>query len=99
MPVGDAESLEAMNVLDEELSKFCVAYTPTGNEQFKGVGAHDDCVIALALANKATQSAGIPFAMTNFGGGTQNPYTSLIAGIGNKQESDLVNMIKMGLIK
>jgi len=100
MPNGDDESRDSMNILEEELSKFCVTYTPTGNEQFKGVGGKDDCVMALALANRATQSMGIPFVVATGGGSSStNPYTSLIKSIGNKQESDLVNQIRLGLIK
>jgi len=100
MPNGDDESKASMDILDEELSKFCVTYTPTGNEQYRGVGGKDDCVLAIALANRATQSVGIPFVVTTFDGGRNtNPYNSLISAIGNRQESDLVNLIKLGIIR
>ena len=55
-----------------------------------------NCVIALALANKATQSSGIPFAVTNFSGG--NAYSSFVKR-SSKHETELVAKIRMGLIK
>ena len=102
LPQGDEYSKEQMQILEEELSKFCVLATPAGNEMFKGVGAHDDCVIALALANRATQVVGIPFAVTTFGGGNSEKsnydmYGSLLKN--NKHESDLMKLIEMGVIK
>jgi hypothetical protein len=103
MPYGDDWSKEQMNILDDELSKFCSVQTPAGNEQFKGLGGHDDTVMALALANKATQVLGVPFAVTNFGaqgsGTTRetNPYGNLVSKDGD--ETDLVKLIRMGVIK
>jgi len=44
IPQGDDLSKSHMNILIDELSKFCVLSTPAGNEQFKGLGAHDDCL-------------------------------------------------------
>jgi len=102
IPQGDEWSVEHMQHVEDELAKFCVTITPAGNERFEGVGGHDDCVMSLALANKATQILGAPFAMTNFGGDgggmiDSNPYSSLMGS--NKKESELVRMIRMGLIK
>jgi len=106
MPQADEWSREQMDILEDELAKFCVTVTTAGNERFEGVGAHDDTVISLALANKATQVLGTPFAVTNFGGGGEgqggatrsiNPYGGLITGHG--KESDLVRLIRMGVIK
>ena len=56
-----------------------------------------NCVIALALANKATQISGVPFAVGNFKGSNNNPYEDLV--VRAKGESDLVKMIRMGIIK
>lgn len=100
MPQADEWSRDVMDVIEDELSKFCVTITPAGNERFEGVGSHDDCVISLALANKATQILGAPFAMTNFdGGGTvdSNPYKNIMGQ--NKHETELVRLIQMGVIK
>lgn len=101
MPRADEFSRDKMDILEEELAKFCIGYTPAGNEKFEGVGAHDDCVIALALANKATQDAGVPFAVSNFAEneqeGTHPEYGAFITNA--KGESDLVQLIKMGIIK
>ena len=105
IPQADEWSREEMSILEGELNKFCVTVTPAGNERFEGLGTHDDTVIALALANKATQILGTPFAVTNFGndrgqGGTTrnvNPYGNLIGG--SSKETDLVRLIRMGVIK
>jgi len=102
IPQGDEYSRELVAPLLDELSKFCVTMTPAGNERFEGVGGHDDTIMSLALANKATQVLGVAFAVTNFGdsGGTTretNPYGALITS--NKGESDLVKLIKIGVIK
>jgi hypothetical protein len=98
MPGGDDEAIFTMDLLENELSKFCVTQTPMGNEKYEGLGAHDDMVMALALANRSTQSAGVPFAVKDFGPGTGDE--SIVKTYrGNSKESDLVNMIKMGLLK
>jgi len=105
IPQGDEQTRELLRPLLEELDRFCTTTTPAGNEKFEGVGAHDDTVMSLALVNKATQIGGTPFAITNFNGGNgysgttkeTNPYGALVKN--NKGETDLVNMIKMGLIK
>lgn len=97
IPQGDEYSKEQMSILEDELTKFCAMRTPFGNETFKGVGAHDDTVMSLALANRATQEFGVPFALSNFGGQSSNPYNSLMPT--HSVESDLVNQIKMGIYK
>jgi len=59
-----------------------------------------NCVMALALANKATQIAGVPFAVTNFGDdGTSVNHLYEGFGIAKTGESDLVNQILSGIIK
>ena len=102
IPQGDYRTREQMAILEDELAKFRTTRTPAGNEKFEGVGAHDDCVMALALANKATQNMGVPFAISSGGGDGGGPppdyYDTLVAR-GNKYESDLVNKIAMGIIK
>ena len=104
IPRADEWSREVTDVLISELTKFCVNVTPAGNEQFKGMGSHDDCVMSLALANKATQILGSPFALTTFKGGGAggatadiNPFGRLMSS--SSKESDLVNLIRMGVIK
>ena len=52
MPYGDNASRRLTSALVEELSMFSI--TTTG--RFEGVGAHDDLVMSLALANAATQN-------------------------------------------
>lgn len=106
IPRGDEYSREMTDILEDELSKFCVITNPnTGNERFEGVGSHDDCVMALALANKATQIGGVPFAITMDGKGGGNTFRdpdSVFLGFGgnnSRDESDLVAKILMGLIK
>ena len=52
-PYGDSTSKRLTNMLVEELSMFSI----TDSGRFEGVGAHDDLVMSLALANAASQSA------------------------------------------
>ena len=51
-PYGDNASRELTNALIEELYMFSI----TESGKFEGVGAHDDLVMSLALANAATQN-------------------------------------------
>ena len=64
LPTGDELSRSMVDEIDKELERFVVEITKVGNEIFKGSGkSHDDMVIALALANRCSQSYGyIPFA-------------------------------------
>jgi hypothetical protein len=66
IPQGDKFSRETMEEVDRELERFIVEVTAAGNEIMKGSGHRkDDIVIALALANRCSQSFGyIPFAVT-----------------------------------
>tara|TARA_R110000824_G_scaffold116828_4_gene268510 strand:- start:5110 stop:6546 length:1437 start_codon:yes stop_codon:yes gene_type:complete len=52
-PYGDSTSKRITNMIVEELSMFSI----TDSGRFEGVGAHDDLVMSLALANAASQSA------------------------------------------
>jgi len=52
-PYGNEESRRVTSVLLEELSMFAI----TERGKFEGVGAHDDMVMSLALANAATYQA------------------------------------------
>lgn len=106
IPRGDSTSVEITDELKNELDRFSTIITPAGNEQFKGMGGHDDMVMSLALANKATQVLGVPFAVTNFGGGgtgggSNNSYSKSFDSLVNPkgQESDIVQLIRMGVIK
>ena len=58
-PYGDVNSKKITNMLVEELSMFSI----TESGRFEGVGAHDDLVMSLALANAATQSANETFIL------------------------------------
>ena len=100
IPGGDSFTKNKMDLVESELSKFCVTKTPMGNEKFMGVGSHDDIVSSLALANKGTQIGGVPFAISIDSKRTSNsnPYATLINGY-NSKESDLVKQIRMGIIK
>lgn len=53
LPYGNEESRRVTSALVEELSMFAI--TETG--KFEGIGAHDDMVMSLALANAATYQA------------------------------------------
>ena len=49
-PYGNEESRRVTSALVEELSMFAI----TERGRFEGIGAHDDMVMSLALANAAT---------------------------------------------
>ena len=59
LPYGDNNSRKLSMALIEELSMFSI----TDSGKFEGVGAHDDLVMALALANAATQSPSEAFML------------------------------------
>ena len=59
LPYGDNNSRKMTSMLIEELSMFSI----TDSGKFEGVGAHDDLVMALALANAATQTASEAFIL------------------------------------
>jgi hypothetical protein len=99
IPQNDEWSVEQMNPLLDELDKFCTVLTPAGNEQFRGMGSHDDIVMSLALANKATQVVGSPFAITDFAKTPNAAYATLLSQRSSNQESDIMRMIRMGIIK
>lgn len=88
IPQGNKETRIQMETLINELNKFQAVKTPKGNEQLKGVGAHDDTVIALALANKAAQINGYEPSMII----EKDNETS------SKIMSDLEEMIRLGMI-
>ena len=58
-PRGSEESRRVTDSILEELSMFAI----TDPGRFEGVGAHDDLVMALALANAATQTASEAFIL------------------------------------
>ena len=95
IPQGDDYSREQMDILEDELSKYCVLVTPMGNETFGAISGHDDAVMALALANKGTQTVGIPFAAN------LSSKDVLFEGLNlaSRDETDLVTKIRLGLIK
>lgn len=59
MPYGDNASRRLTGALIEELSMFSI----TASGKFEGVGAHDDLVMSLALANAASQGTGGQFVL------------------------------------
>jgi hypothetical protein len=59
LPYGNEESRRVSTALIEELSMFSI----TEKGKFEGVGAHDDMVMSLALANAATQRASENFLL------------------------------------
>ena len=52
LPYANEESRRVTSALIEELSMFSI----TSKGKFEGVGAHDDMVMGLALANAATKT-------------------------------------------
>ena len=59
LPYGDNNSRRMTSALIEELSMFSI----TESSKFEGVGAHDDLVMGLALANAASQVASEAFML------------------------------------
>jgi len=74
-PYGNEESRKVSSLLIEEMSMFAI----TERGKFEGIGAHDDMVMSLALANAATYQASEAFILLDDlglfddGGGGQNP--------------------------
>lgn len=58
-PYGDNNSRQMTNLLIEELSMFSI----TDSGRFEGIGAHDDLVMGLALANAASQGPSESFIL------------------------------------
>jgi hypothetical protein len=58
-PYGNEESRRVTSALVEELSMFAI----TEKGKFEGIGAHDDMVMSLALANAATYQASETFIL------------------------------------
>jgi len=58
-PYGNEESRRVTSILVEELSMFAI----TERGKFEGIGAHDDMVMSLALANAATYQANENFIL------------------------------------
>ena len=58
-PYGNDESRKVSKAIIDEMSMFSI----TDRGRFEGVGAHDDLVMALALANSATHLLGESFVL------------------------------------
>ena len=58
-PYGNDESRRVSAILIEELSMFAI----TERGKFEGIGAHDDMVMSLALANAATYTSNDNFIL------------------------------------
>ena len=96
IPNKTEEDKHMFKPLIEELDRFCITYTPAGNEQYRGVGGHDDTTMSLCLAIKATQDSGVPFAITK----NSNGPSLDVPIIGrDRYESDLVNQLRSGFFK
>ena len=80
-PRGNEESKRVTDNILEELSMFAI--TDTG--RFEGVGAHDDLVMGLALANAATHQLMDNFILLDdmdiFNTGNDKPANILGGGI------------------
>jgi hypothetical protein len=87
IPQGNEDTRKMFAPLLDELSRFCVTYTPAGNERYEGIGSKDDCVMSMAIGNKGTQLIGVPFALSNFGSDSAN--------IGGKHETELFKIAQM----
>jgi len=59
LPYGNDESRKVSKAIIDEMSMFSI----TDRGRFEGVGAHDDLVMALALANSATHLLGESFVL------------------------------------
>ena len=81
-PYGNEESRKVSSLLIEELSMFAI----TERGKFEGIGAHDDMVMSLALANAATYQASDNFILLDdlglFGDEPQQPQRGYSSTIG-----------------
>jgi len=81
-PYGNEESRRVSAVLIEEMSMFAI----TERGKFEGIGAHDDMVMSLALANAATYQANDNFILLDdlglFDDGPQRPQRATNNAIG-----------------
>jgi intein/homing endonuclease len=98
IPQGDEFSRDQMKLLVNELGKFSVEITNAGNERYRAASGHDDCTASLYLANKGTQIGGTPFAVVDGESSEGSMYSSLTNSF-DSEESDIVKLIKLGLIK
>jgi len=81
-PYGNEESRKVSSLLIEEMSMFAI----TERGKFEGIGAHDDMVMSLALANAATYQATDNFILLDdlglFGDAPQRPQQGYSSTIG-----------------
>tara|TARA_A200000159_G_scaffold28997_1_gene25651 strand:- start:1203 stop:2633 length:1431 start_codon:yes stop_codon:yes gene_type:complete len=81
-PYGNEESRKVSSLLIEELSMFAI----TERGKFEGIGAHDDMVMSLALANAATYQASDNFILLDdlglFGDEPKQPQRGYSSTIG-----------------
>ena len=81
-PYGNEESRKVSSLLIEEMSMFAI----TERGKFEGIGAHDDMVMSLALANAATYQATDNFILLDdlglFGDTPQRPQQGYSSNIG-----------------
>ena len=81
-PYGNEESRKVSSLLIEEMSMFAI----TERGKFEGIGAHDDMVMSLALANAATYQATDNFILLDdlglFGDAPQRPQQGYSSNIG-----------------
>jgi len=77
LPYANEESRRVTTALIEELSMFSI----TSKGKFEGVGAHDDMVMSLALANAATKTISENFLLLDDLGIFDAPRTTSHGGI------------------
>ena len=81
-PYGNEESRKVSSLLIEEMSMFAI----TERGKFEGIGAHDDMVMSLALANAATYQASDNFILLDdlglFGDEPKQPQRGYSSTIG-----------------
>jgi len=77
-PRGNDESRTVTDNIIEELSMFTI----TDAGKFEGVGAHDDLVMGLALANSATHDMLESFVLIEDSGLFNNPVMPIMPAIG-----------------
>ena len=77
-PYGDNASRRVTNLIIEELSMFSI----TAAGKFEGVGAHDDLVMGLALANSATHTLNESFVLLDDIDIFDSPVTTQVGQMG-----------------
>ena len=78
LPKGNEESKRMTDLIVDELSMFSIL----DNGRFAGVGAHDDLVMGLALANSATHTLNESFVLLDDIDIFDSPVTTQVGQMG-----------------